>query len=357
MSILGQSEKLERVRELNLISEEDYLQQKELLQHPRGAGAEVVIAALVASIAFWHIIQIIILVIQDIFRDLFSLQYVAYVSIAFNILVVAMLSALIAIKMKTSMYENCGSPLTIFIVILLTGPFGLWITFQNFGKINQKRALLKFDKLLKEHGSIEGESFEPIKSFCQEFAPALKIGEGGGKAVAVNRREWRINGTIDCSQIREMGVMGCMQIEEVWKFYKVYNGLIFVSNYGYVSKIVDVSENRELFKDMMEKSVGVCYKDMSSEEKALFKNGQRNLGEILENNASGIQVCLHIVGGDDLHRVVAQLFLKQPAIGTGTSYCVHHIDNNSYNNSVTNLIYLPSDIHHQYHRDLHPASY
>lgn len=349
MGILEQSEKLERVRELNLISEEDYLQQKELLQHPRGAGAKVVIAALVVTVCLLRIIQ-------DIVLNLFSLQDVAPFSIVFTFIVAAMLSALIAIKMKTSMYENCGSPLTIFVVILLTGPLGLWITFQNFGKITSKRALLKFDKLLKEHNSAEGESFEPIKSFCQEFAPALKIGVSG-KAVAVNRREWKIDGTTDCSQIREMGVMGGVQFEEIWKFYKVYNGLIFVSNYGYVSKIVDAPENRELFKDMMERSVGVCYKDMSSEEKTLLKNGQRNLGEILENNASGIQVCLHIVGGDDLHRVVAQLFLKQPTIGADTSYCVHHIDNNSYNNSVTNLIYLPSNVHHQYHRELHPASY
>ena len=66
MGILEQSEKLERVRELNLISEEDYLQQKELLQHPRGAGAKVVIAALVVTVCLLRIIQ-------DIVLNLFSL--------------------------------------------------------------------------------------------------------------------------------------------------------------------------------------------------------------------------------------------------------------------------------------------
>lgn len=194
------------------------------------------------------------------------------------------------------------------------------------------------------------------KSFCQEFLPALKIFMGEN-AVEVNRREWKTDGVADVRRIQVMSVMGCMQIEEVWKFYHAYNGLIFVSNYGYVSKIEDVPENRKMFGDMIDKGIGVCYKNMSQEERTLLQNGQRNLCDILVNNASGIQVCLHIIGGDDLHRVVAKLFLKRPDDCDKVSYCVHHIDNNSYNNSVMNLIYVPCDKHQQYHRLLHPASY
>lgn len=203
---------------------------------------------------------------------------------------------------------------------------------------------------------IKREKTGTVKIYSQEFLPALKV-VMDGNAVEINRREWKMDGAADFGRIQEMGVMGRMRIEEVWKFYHVYNGLIFVSNYGYVSKIEDMPENRKLFWEMINEGLGVCYKDMSSEKRSLLQNGQKNLGDILINNASDIQVCLHIIGGDDLHRVVAKLFLKQPDDSDKVSYCVHHIDNNSYNNSVTNLIYVPSDVHFKYHRCLHPASY
>lgn len=53
--------------------------------------------------------------------------------------------------------------------------------------------------------------------------------------------------------------------------------------------------------------------------------------------------------------MVAEKFLKTPK---GKGYVVHHIDNNSYNNNVTNLIYLMAETHQgSPHRIFHPMSW
>ena len=64
---------------------------------------------------------------------------------------------------------------------------------------------------------------------------------------------------------------------------------------------------------------------------------------------SGCKIWLQI-DGLDVHVMVAEKFLDKPEGAWG----VHHIDNNSYNNSVTNLVWVTRG---QHNRRIHPMSY
>lgn len=155
--------------------------------------------------------------------------------------------------------------------------------------------------------------------------------------------------------------IGSMQINEVWKhYYKEY----YVSNYGYVVKIRDENKEKaerlipEELKNADEKSLGVQWLDFSNELKDLFRE---NAFIPYNRQNSGCQVCLNITGNTaeyDIHRIIARFFLEKPEDYNEQSYVVHHIDNNSYNNQVTNLIYLPAATHRgEQHRIYHPMSH
>ena len=161
-------------------------------------------------------------------------------------------------------------------------------------------------------------------------------------------------------QIQKMGYIGQYQIEEVWKhYYKEY----YISNLGYVVKIRDEDQEKaktiipEALQKADENSLGVKWKDFSNELKDLFR---ANAFVPLNRQNSGCQICLNITGNSeqyDIHKLVARFFLKKPQAYENESCVVHHIDNNSFNNSVTNLIWLKKETHQgNNHHFYHPMS-
>ena len=196
----------------------------------------------------------------------------------------------------------------------------------------------------------------------QIFNPELKLCQtASGNVQTIKERIWNME-TADNSIInrQDMGYIGQMQIEEVWKHYYKY----YISNYGYVVKISKEDEKiaekiipQEL-KNADENSKGVCWKDFTQELKDIFR---RNAFVPKNRTDSGCQICLNITGKTaeyDIHRLVAQFFLKKPDDYDPKKYVVHHLDNNSYNNSVTNLIYLKKETHlGKQHKIYHPMSW
>ena len=147
----------------------------------------------------------------------------------------------------------------------------------------------------------------------------------------------------------------------MWKRYK-YNGVntnIYISNLGCVACFSEEEAKNAFCYDIYEKLIkngeAVKYVDL--------KNSRFIKSHILDltNKQNGYQVDLWVQNYNSIYRIVAELFLeKQYPDGSYKykSWCVHHIDNNSYNNSVTNLIYVPTDMHNIYSRKLlHPMSY
>lgn len=200
-----------------------------------------------------------------------------------------------------------------------------------------------------------------VEEFIQEFAPSIKISLDGLKEESIEQRNWSktiAENTKD--NVSYMGYLGRYQIEEVWKHY---HKDIYVSNYGYVARIEE-KEAREIFGDKFEdfkKDCGVVYQELNNQQKNLIKDKN----EVPYNSSEGYpsakysrcQVCLHVKGGDDLHKIVAKLFLKAPHDHEKGGWLVHHIDNNSYNNSVANLIWLRSETHQgNNHKIFHPMS-
>jgi len=201
-----------------------------------------------------------------------------------------------------------------------------------------------------------------MEEIKQTFNPALRLCNPiSSHKIIVKERFWTID-MIDNSSVdmQNMGYIGRMQIEEVWKhYYKEY----YLSNYGYVVKIAD--EDAEIAKTIIpqklsqsdENSEGMRWVDFPEKVKELFR---RNAYIPKNRMNSGNQVCMNITGNTaeyDIHRIVAKLFLIKPDDFDNEKYVVHHIDNNSYNNSVTNLIYMKSKTHLSEHRKLHPLSY
>lgn len=194
----------------------------------------------------------------------------------------------------------------------------------------------------------------------QIFNPPLKICKNNfSDECYVENREWSedVNNN---SQV--INYVGCYQIEEVWKHYwKQY----FISNYGYVVKI-PICEQK-LLKETLgdefskleaagENTLGIRWTDFSKQMQNVFKE---HAFVPFNRENSGCQICLNITGRTakyDIHRLVARFFLKKPEDYAEGSYDVHHIDNNSYNNNVTNLIYLKKELHMGKHKIYHPMS-
>ncbi len=202
----------------------------------------------------------------------------------------------------------------------------------------------------------------------QEFTPSLVL-YNGTKEIKVSCREWGETVQED-GEIQQMGYMGRMQFREVWKlaghFQSKYSkkiwervgvddsmsdeiAYIYVSNLGYVA-VFSKEEGEVIFKN----KEGTAQVDLSSENKQKLKD--RII--IPQNRKTGCYVCLNVLAETqnsewDIHRLVAENFLVKPSDAWG----VHHIDNNSYNNSVTNLVWVTSEQHIEHHRELHPMSY
>lgn len=194
----------------------------------------------------------------------------------------------------------------------------------------------------------------------QEFIPPLTL-YNGTKEINVSCREWG-NAVQEGGEIQQMGYMGRMQIREVWKLaghfqskyskkiwerVGVYDSMsdkiayIYVSNLGYVA-VFSKEEEKEVFKN----NDGILLVD---------KNKQKLKDRVIipENRKTRCYVCLNVLAETqnskwDIHRLVAENFLKKPLGAWG----VHHIDNNSYNNSVTNLVWVTAEQHGK----LHPMS-
>lgn len=190
-----------------------------------------------------------------------------------------------------------------------------------------------------------------MEKCIQKFLPSLKINTGIAKQ-EIKERIWIISKPVIVDNgIQEMGYMGQYQIEEVWKHYAK---TIYVSNYGYVARI-DEEKARTVFGSaLLEKLQSVegakWRKDLNTAQKDLI----RACNKVPTNKKySGCQIWLQI-DRFDIHKMVAEKFMEKPE---GDGWAVHHIDNNSYNNSVTNLIWLKNkEEHWKNHSKLHPMS-
>lgn len=207
----------------------------------------------------------------------------------------------------------------------------------------------------------------------QHFKQYLSFYDGH-EIKEINCRTWSHEGNDIMSvgkikgQTQEMGYMGAYQIQEIWKhagYFNIENSKkiwarvidenkpsdeiahIYVSNYGYIA--VFSKEEGEKFCPNIE---GVKISDLSNAQKEILK--KRNI--VPENRLnSGCEVCLNVLADTntytwDIHRLVADNFLEKKS----DSWGVHHIDNNSYNNSVTNLVWVTRAEHD---KKLHPLTY
>ena len=206
--------------------------------------------------------------------------------------------------------------------------------------------------LLQEGSSLlfgiqqEGENCMTI-SIVQTFNPPLRLYTGVEK-VSVKSREWQMGENLIVSDgIQIMGYMGQCQVEEVWKRYREDSD-IYVSNYGYEAKITD-DEAKSIFREETLKALlhsGARFVCLNETEKGLITRCNR---VPTNKKKSGCKIWLQI-DGLDVHVMVAEKFLDKPEGAWG----VHHIDNNSYNNSVTNLVWVTRG---QHNRRIHPMSY
>ena len=193
----------------------------------------------------------------------------------------------------------------------------------------------------------------------QKFNPPLRICKKNCHNVClVSERKWTTE-LSETAQTEDVLYIGSMQTEEVWKHY---HNQYYISNYGYVVEIKAQDKEKaeriipESLKSANEESAGVRWADFSNELKNLFRE---NALVPQNRKDSGCQICLNITGNTpeyDIHRLVARFFLEKPK--DENQYVVHHIDNNSYNNHVSNLIYLPSASHQgEEHEVYHPMSH
>lgn len=201
----------------------------------------------------------------------------------------------------------------------------------------------------------------------QQFCPPLNICLNKcDETCTVSERLWTSeNETEGLNLSKNMGnetkYIGSFQIAEVWKhYYKEY----YISNYGYIVKIREKDKEKaekiipEELKSADETSTGYPWIEFSNELKKLFIE---NAFIPFNRQNSGCQVCLNLTGKTaeyDVHKLVARFFLTKPDDYDEKNYVVHHIDNNSYNNNVTNLIYLTADTHRgNLHKIYHPMSH
>lgn len=185
------------------------------------------------------------------------------------------------------------------------------------------------------------------RDIIQTFNPPIRIHTGVGKTF-IKSRIWLMDeNAVVVDGIQNMGYMGQYQIEEVWKRYHKDRDL-YVSNYGYVAKIAE-DKAKKTFKSRTLEALdgdGASLAYLSEEEKELIKNSN----QVPTNKKnSGCEIWLQI-DGLDIHVIVAEKFLDKPQEAWG----VHHIDNNSYNNSVQNLVWVTRG---QHTRGIHQMSH
>jgi len=201
----------------------------------------------------------------------------------------------------------------------------------------------------------------------QRFKEPLLIYENGNEK-KVKTRTWSISDEAVAKEgegIEYMGELGTHPVLEIWKHYyhSSKNGTeIFVSNLGYVM---------EMSKETFEEAFGLKlsefkegqgffeYRNLTKEQKDLIK--KCNFVPATKEE-SGLQIWLYAepIGFryGQIHRMVAERFLERPAEEAENGWVVHHIDNNSYNNSVTNLIYLKNtEEHGAFSKRIHRPSY
>ncbi|MDR2006464.1 MAG: HNH endonuclease [Acidaminococcales bacterium] len=194
-----------------------------------------------------------------------------------------------------------------------------------------------------------------MEDFIQEFNPPVKIHTGKTKQ-DIKKRVWQMDGKAAIEEdAQNMVCLGQYNIEEVWKHY---DKDCYISNYGYVARIEE-KQAIEIFQENLfakfKSEEGVRYIDLTQTQKAFMRN--KNIVPVNKVN-SGCQIWLLVAGIGDVHRMVAEKFLKKPAGDAKRGWGVHHIDNNSYNNSVTNLIWLKqAEQHSTHHKKLHPMSH
>lgn len=201
----------------------------------------------------------------------------------------------------------------------------------------------------------------------QRFTPPIRLCVGNKQnKIEVALRVWKLETNQMQNNIsQDMGYIGQMQIEEVWKRYSTTEKNFrntYISNYGYVAEIPDV-EAKNLSHETqikLESEGGMAWKDFNDEDKRIFhdwlykNNDEQHLIKYKYCDDVNMRVCLCVkYKYKELHQMVAEKFLEKPE---GEGYWVHHIDNNSYNNNVTNLIYVKGNEHQSKHRDLHPMS-
>lgn len=201
----------------------------------------------------------------------------------------------------------------------------------------------------------------------QNFNPVLSFNDGQ-KIKEIDCRKWS-NESHDTQGVgkikdktQEMGYMGACQVQEIWKYAGHFNmenskkiwarvtdentcsdeiAHIYVSNYGYIAVFT-----KKEGKDFCPNTDGIKFKELSGNQKRLLK--KRNI--VPENRKTGCKICLNVLAATnssvwDVHRLVATNFLEKK----GEGYVVHHIDNNSYNNSVTNLVWVTRAEHKKLH--------
>ena len=206
----------------------------------------------------------------------------------------------------------------------------------------------------------------------QKFKTPLSFNDGK-QIQQIDSRKWsnKANdmsvGKVD-GKTQEMGYMGAYQIEEIWKYAGHFNmknsqkiwarvvdedkqsdkiAYIYVSNYGYIAVF-----SKKEGEDFCPNVEGIKISSLSNKQKNLLK--KRNI--VPENRLNfGCKICLNVLADTnsyawDIHRLVAINFLEK----NSDSWGVHHIDNNSYNNSVTNLVWVTRTAHNN---GLHPLTY
>ena len=192
-----------------------------------------------------------------------------------------------------------------------------------------------------------------VQELKQEFNPAIRI-KNGGDDYSISKKVWEWDdeyGYFLKSIETNDGVIGIpspiymasAQIEEVWKRYR--NTDVYISNLGYAMTFTDNEWKNEFGCNLSDFENGVIYKNLQQDGKKFIK------AHILDliNKKNSYEVDLYVPKYETIYSIVAELFLvKQPDCNI-----VHHIDNNSYNNSVTNLVYIPKDKHIA---KLHPMS-
>lgn len=173
----------------------------------------------------------------------------------------------------------------------------------------------------------------------QTFVLPVKFYKNG-KEQTVREREWSLED------------LGSKQIEHVWRHYRKD---IWVSNIGYVAQINAenaqkrfAGEAKKRCDEFIEnyKESGLVFRKLSYDERLLLKVCTfvpRDSGAVNScgDKAYGVELYVDRVK-EPLHTIIAKVFLGKKQ---GDGLVVHHIDNNSYNNSVTNLICIDGALH------------